>query len=519
MKKLLTLPLIALSCAALAQDVKYKALVTVDDGAVFTVQETFTVPPATEFTRIYGSVFTSALGFEENDNLTVSAVKADGHNADFQTAGASRDKHASVYLSGPKPASNFEIDYTANGGVRFFSNRDEIRFSPFDAQSFPAQNAELDFVLPAPAQEIKVYAGTDGDKKEIPVDIKRDGNKYSLVIDAARYANPEVVIYMPKGVFAAQSISKEVQRAMKSNKRFFAGALVLFGLLIYYIAIWLYLGVYDKKNISPSDGSKIPEDLTPGEMRFLYKKVPGQVSDRFKILSSSVLNLGVKGLASLEKKGHEFIIRRTAKTPAEQEETYLCGLLFGDKKEFSASQKTSAEMKVITRNLYKFLGNKLYPQYFADTALWSVLGYLLAVCYVVWAYFFLYRSSPVYFLFLVAAAAFISVFFASLFNPFNKEGRKVMKEIESLRKFLMSSEESVAMQKSNLKMFEKYLPYAVALGVENKWCRKFSNTLRADSLAWYTSETLKNSVSPVSAISAETGSDFTNSFYYTSLKA
>jgi uncharacterized membrane protein YgcG len=89
--------------------------------------------------------------------------------------------------------------------------------------------------------------------------------------------------------------------------------------------------------------------------------------------------------------------------------------------------------------------------------------------------------------------------FAWLLKAPTPFGRKVLDEIEGFRLFLSTTEqnrfEKMHPPEKTPELFEKYLPYALALDVENQWAEQFEDVLKAASNApdsgyhpaWYSS--------------------------------
>ena len=75
-----------------------------------------------------------------------------------------------------------------------------------------------------------------------------------------------------------------------------------------------------------------------------------------------------------------------------------------------------------------------------------------------------------------------AVFFTLLKRPTNA-GRKIMDEIEGFRMYLATAEEQrlefLHPPEKTPELFERYLPYAIALDVENAWSDKFADVLLA----------------------------------------
>jgi hypothetical protein len=79
------------------------------------------------------------------------------------------------------------------------------------------------------------------------------------------------------------------------------------------------------------------------------------------------------------------------------------------------------------------------------------------------------------------ALAPIAVFAFPLFKMPTKAGRKMMDAIEGFRMYLGVAEEDRLQAfyppQKTPELFERYLPYAVALDVENAWAKRFEGVL------------------------------------------
>jgi uncharacterized membrane protein len=73
------------------------------------------------------------------------------------------------------------------------------------------------------------------------------------------------------------------------------------------------------------------------------------------------------------------------------------------------------------------------------------------------------------------------IFFYLLKQP-TLAGRKVMDQIDGFKMYLTTAEGPELAQAAPAKtpqLYERLLPYAIALGVENRWAEQFSDVLRA----------------------------------------
>ncbi|MCJ7813643.1 DUF2207 domain-containing protein, partial [bacterium] len=89
---------------------------------------------------------------------------------------------------------------------------------------------------------------------------------------------------------------------------------------------------------------------------------------------------------------------------------------------------------------------------------------------------------------------FINALFFELLKAPTLYGRKVMDQIEGFKMYMETAEEErlkiLHPPKKTPELFEKYLPYALALNVENAWIKKFANVLarageNSYSPVWY----------------------------------
>ena len=106
-------------------------------------------------------------------------------------------------------------------------------------------------------------------------------------------------------------------------------------------------------------------------------------------------------------------------------------------------------------------------------------------------------SVPLAILFVVSIA--ITLIFYQLLKAVTPLGRKRLDEIEGFRVFLEATEKDrlnyLHSPERTPELFEKFLPYALALGVEQRWAEQFSNVLASAAAEgrspdWYSSRSM-----------------------------
>jgi uncharacterized membrane protein YgcG len=96
-------------------------------------------------------------------------------------------------------------------------------------------------------------------------------------------------------------------------------------------------------------------------------------------------------------------------------------------------------------------------------------------------FYFLSEVSSPMMIFVIAFVALVNIIFYHLLKAPTLLGRKIMDQIEGFKMYLGIAEKdeiySMPGADKTPELFESYLPYALALGVENKWSEKFSDIL------------------------------------------
>jgi len=96
-------------------------------------------------------------------------------------------------------------------------------------------------------------------------------------------------------------------------------------------------------------------------------------------------------------------------------------------------------------------------------------------------FYFLSEVSSPLMIFIIAIITLVNIVFYNLLKAPTLLGRKIMDKIDGFRMYLGVAENdriySIQEPDKTPELFESFLPYALALGVENKWAEKFSDTL------------------------------------------
>jgi len=162
-----------------------------------------------------------------------------------------------------------------------------------------------------------------------------------------------------------------------------------------------------------------------------------------------------------------------------------------------------------------------------EPGVWNILGALfasvfaipMAALYLVFLFGFSWEISETLFVGLIIIFV-VNAVFGTLMKARTPAGRTLLDEIEGFRMFLRATEqdrlEFLHPPDQTPELFERYLPYAVALNVENRWADQFSSVFRQleqSGQGGYTPSYYRGSMTSFSAanFSREMGSRLTSS--------
>jgi hypothetical protein len=215
-----------------------------------------------------------------------------------------------------------------------------------------------------------------------------------------------------------------------------------------------------------------PSGHSPASTRFIMRM--GYDNRAF---TAAVISLAVKGYLEIDEQGGKYTLhRRTSAQPlAAGEKTLLEALFAGgasveldNKNHALLARAKLAHQRSLKRDYQKlyFLtnGGLLLPSLGATVALAIAIGLLGA-----------FRPLVVVVLVLMVA---VHLVFAWLLRAPTQRGRRLMDQLEGFRTYLEVAEKDELNLRNpparTPELFERYLPFALALGVEQQWAEKFA---------------------------------------------
>ncbi|MFN2165858.1 MAG: DUF2207 domain-containing protein, partial [Anaerolineae bacterium] len=257
-----------------------------------------------------------------------------------------------------------------------------------------------------------------------------------------------------------------------------SGTLVL--LLGLALTLGWYLWAWNKRGRDPRKGVifprfEAPAGLSPAACRYVLDMGLGR--DAF---TAAIISLGVKGHLTIEEQDDEFTLRRRdalqAQTPSPGEQAVLDALLPAPGSSIVLDNKQHARFSAARSGLANALSGEYRNRLFRLNS-WFIAP-ALALSLLSAALAFPLPAGPAAWVLFVLASIVLHILFLWLLRAPTPGGRRVMDEIEGFALYLKTGEQQRLDQMKSPaltpEVFERFLPYAFALGVENRWATRFA---------------------------------------------
>jgi uncharacterized membrane protein YgcG len=308
-----------------------------------------------------------------------------------------------------------------------------------------------------------------------------------------------ISVWWPKGTVDAPPAAKRVWLWIKDWISAVAGALGLAMTALMNLLIWNRVGR------DPPRGTIIPlftppKGFSPGDARYLR-----ELSGDNKIFAATLVNMAVKGAIVINEDAgwlsKTFTLKPGPKGEAvlDGDERALYGRLLGARDKIELKQENWKTIQAAAQGLDTTMTARHEPKHFVSNTGWSMLTFLPIVLGVLGT-FFLQNGNDIALIagiVLAVAAAVFAISFVHLMKRPSAEGQKLRDEIDGFRMFLDTAEkerwEILNPPDMTPELFEKYLPYALALDVDHTWSETFEREIRIREGAdyhyrpsWYT---------------------------------
>lgn len=391
----------------------------------------------------------------------------------------------------------YTFRYRASRMLGFFENHDELYWNVTGVEwAFPIDSASatVAFGFDVSANDItaEAYTGSYGyTNQNYTSRIDGSGRIYFQTSKPLPALNGlTIVAAWPKGFVAAPTDMQRLGWLLKDNFNLLAALIGLVLLLAYYIPVWRHFGR------DPEEGVLVtryepPDGFSPASLRYIRLMYYDD-----KVMTAAVVNLAVKGYLriDLEEGADGFLgfgkeedkyslVRKNpgANAPAmaagEQE---LYDGLFKSGKVVVLENENHEKLGEAKSAHRKSLKEDYKRHYFQTNGLLNIPAILIVVVSTIVALL----AGPSLFVILTIIAMFgTTVFFAIIMKRPTMRGKKLLGEILGFKDYLEIAEKDELNLRNppekTPQLFETYLPFALALSVDQLWAQKFAAVLSA----------------------------------------
>jgi uncharacterized membrane protein len=471
------------------------------------VTETITAHFAGSWNGLYRTVpvqYTTPQGLNYTlDVEPVSITDDSGSNLKYETSSANGYLKFKIYVPDAVNATRtIVVHYRVSNGLSFYEDHDELYWNiTGNDWDEPVGNVSSTISLPAGTTGIHAvaYSGTYGSKAQ-DAKITTDGTLVELKMQRTLefHEGVSVVVGWDKGFVRAPTKSEIVFRFLRSNWPF------VVPIIAFFVMFWFwYMKGRDPRRNAIAVQYEPPDGMTPGEVGTLVDN-----SAAMRDITATLVDLAVRGYIVIEEKqtshamglvhskDYTFHLQKNASewTGLKQHELLLLSGLFSD------GAVDAVSLTDLQNHFYKnisgirdslfdaLLGRGYYlhrPDYVRAGWIGGALvtGFLFFV--IGMGTSFAMRQAPTSLIVSAILTGIIIIIFGWHMPGHTAKGMTALENTLGFEDFLQHVEsDRIARIEKTPALFEKYLPYAMALGVEKKWVGAFGDICKQPP-NWY----------------------------------
>ncbi|MGB5738187.1 MAG: DUF2207 domain-containing protein, partial [Woeseia sp.] len=375
--------------------------------------------------------------------------------------------------------------YNAGRMLGFFEERDELYWNvtglgwdfPIDSAS---ASVRFDFSIDAADLGVDAWTGRQGERGKAYTATTQQGEAQFRTTEAlGNRAGLTIFVNWPKGLVAEPSDWQRFQWLLQDNRAllFALGGLLL--MLVYYLTVWSRYGRDPAPGVTFTRYEP-PAGFSPASLRFIRKM--GYDSKAF---TAAIVNLAVKGWLLIEQTGKKYTLIRSAPGKGASElmkgERELFDALFGEHLSVELDNENHKILSAARSAHRRSLRAEYRQRYFQTN---GAMNLPAAIIFIVTLLLTFGTGSPTPVSIAVVIAMVITMaLFAYLMKRPTGIGRRVLDETDGFREYLEIAEKDELNLRNPPKktphLFEAYLPYALALGVEQQWAERFTKVFES----------------------------------------
>lgn len=461
------------------------------------IEVTETITVRAEGNRIRRGIYRDQLTEYEDPNgnryecsIEPLSVLRNDRREDFHSVGIDRGirtyfGHRDRYI--PEGEHTYRYRYRASRMLGFFEQHDELYWTVtgFD-WVFPIDQASatVSFEFDVPRNRIthEAYTGPFGAQgADYESRIDSEGRVQFVATRPLSSVNGlTIVVGWPKGLVAEPTRTERIGWLLKDNRNLLVALAGLVVLLVYYILAWRAEGK------DPDEGVIMtryvpPEGFSPASLRYIR-----QMYYDNKVMTAAIVNLAVKGYLKIEHFGGEHSLTKLdpgpEAAPLAPGERELYEGLFGRGSRIELKNENHNKLGAAKAEHQRSLKQDYKHKYFRTNTYLNLPAIVIAIGTTFAA--LKVGAGPTPFVIGTIVLMFLTMaFFAMIMRRPTIRGRKLLDELLGFKDYLEVAEKDELNLRNppekTPQLFEAYLPFALALGVDQEWSEKFAAVLAA----------------------------------------
>jgi len=435
--------------------------------------------------------------------LTVRGVTDDeGRKLKYETSKSGAYRELKIYLPGAIDTTKVvNIDYSVRNAVRFFDSYDEFYWNVTGNDwQVPIEHASAFVTLPENAAgglRAQAFTGAYGSTgHEATSEVKGADVIFETTSALPMRGGLTIDIYVPQGVLAQPSSLTKIAWFVGSNPVVFLPFVTL-GIMF---VLWHTVGKDPDPGVSVAPMYEPPKGMTPAEAGALLGD-----SVHPKDITSTIVDLAVRGYIKMEEKVDTFLVfhhkdylfhllkprEQWGNDLAPHERVMLENIFAGGNLTPLSSLKNRfyTAIPVVREDIMSALKKKGIYTLDPDSASGYSIAAAVAIAVLIGSvqvlgWLNLFNSVPLAIL-CIAISAIIWFLFARQMTAKTLTGARTQIAVLGFQEF-MNRVDADRVKMMTPDTFEKFLPYAMALGVEHHWAQAFAGIVK-DPPSWYVS--------------------------------
>lgn len=429
-----------------------------------------------------------------------SVMDGSGGKLKHESSRAKGDRDLKIYIPGAVDTTKtVEINYRVRNGTRFFKDYDEFYWNVTGNDwPVPIDHASAVVRFPESAAgslRVQAFTGVYGStQRDASATVEGAQAQFETNNPLPMRGGLTIDVYIPKNILKEPSALTKFLWFLGGNPSVFLPVVTFAGMFV----LWWYKGRDPDAGLSVAPMYEPPPGISPAEAGTLIDD-----SIHPRDITSTMVDLAVRGYIKIEETAekvllftHKDYIFHLLK-PREQwgtdlaphERVMLENVFAGGAETHLSSLKNRfyTAVPIIRADIMSSLKNKgvylLDPESANGYSIVAGIGILIPFAifqYMGWANFF--SSIP-----LLIACSLISVtiwwLFARVMSARTLKGARTRIAVLGFQEF-MNRVDAERLKRLPPTTFEKYLPYAMALGVEHHWAQAFAGIVK-DPPQWY----------------------------------